>query len=163
MGLFSILQTGGENPVPAILFQRLHGAHLLAFVAQNALRGVYAITRVFVHLHVHRANFQTFTALDTLLLIAADTKPGIVAHRLEEDRNRADILAKRTVIFERDGQQDADHVIEQIADEENHEHRLLGGFPEMEQQENENERQRENDVTDVADLLPRTLRLLVGQ
>jgi hypothetical protein len=70
--------------------------------------------------------------LDTFFFIAVDAECGKVAHRFEEDRDRADVLAKGAVIFESDCENNAHHIIDQIPDEENHEHRLLGGFPEME-------------------------------
>ena len=101
--------------------------------------------------------------MNTFFLVAADAEQGEVAHRLEEDRDGADILAEGTVVFEQDGEEDSYHVINQVADKEKHEHGLLGGFAVMEQQEDEDERQRKHDVTDEAEFLSRTLGLLVGK
>lgn len=145
------------------LFQRFHRARFLALVAQNALGGVFPLARFVVHLHIHRADFQAFTALDTFFFIAVDAKHGKVAHRLEENRDRTNIFTEGAVIFECDGENNAHNVIDQISDEEKHEHGVFVGFPEMEQQKNKDEGKGEYDVTDVADLLSRTLRLLVGQ
>ena len=58
--------------------------------------------------------------MDTFLLIAADAEQGEIAHRLEEDCDGTDVLAESVVVPEQHSQGDADHVIDQIADEEEH-------------------------------------------
>ena len=123
---------GGE-----VLFQSFHGALLLAFLAQNAFRGVFALAGVVVHFHLHRADVQTFATMDARFLVAADAEQGEVAHGFEENGDGADVLAESSVVFEQHGEGDADRVIDQIADEEQHEQIVRGGLPEMEQQENE--------------------------
>jgi len=101
--------------------------------------------------------------VNAFAFVAMDAYQGEVAHRFEEDRDGTDILAEGSVVLEQDGQQDAHHVIGQVADEEQYEHGVFGGFPVMEQQEDENQRQREHDITDEAEFLSRTLGLLVRQ
>ena len=82
-----------------------------------------------------------------------DAEQGEVTHRFEEDCDGADILAEGAIVLEQDGQQDAHHVIDQVADKEKHKHGVLGGFAKMEQQEDEYQRQREHDVPDEAEFL----------
>ena len=59
--------------------------------------------------------------MDAFLFVAANAEQGEVAHRLEEDRDGTDVLAKCAVVLEQHSQSDADHVIDQIADEKQHE------------------------------------------
>ena len=66
-----------------------------------------------------------------------DAQQGEVAHRLKEDRDWTNVFAEGAIILEHNGEGDADHVIDQIADEKQHEHGVLVGFVEMEQQEDE--------------------------
>lgn len=60
-----------------------------------------------------------------------DAEQGEVTHRLEEDRDGADIFAKGAIVLEQDGEEDAHHVIDQVADKEEYEHGMLGGFTKM--------------------------------
>ena len=69
----------------------------------------------------------------TLVLITVDAKPREITHRLEKDRNWADVLAKRAIVLEHHGQNDADCIIDQIADNKQQKHSVLGGFSEMEE------------------------------
>ena len=64
---------------------------------------------------------------------------GEVTHRLEEDRDGADIFAKGAIVLEQDGEEDAHHVIDQVADKEEQKHGVFGGFAIMEQQKDEDE------------------------
>ncbi len=66
-----------------------------------------------------------------------DAQQGEVAHGLEEDRDGTDVFAEGAIVLEHNGKEDARHIIDQIADEKQHEHGVLVGFAEMEQQENE--------------------------
>ena len=66
-----------------------------------------------------------------------DAQQGEVAHRLEEDRDGTNVFAEGSIILEHHGKGDADCVIDQIADEKQHEHGVLVGFVEIEQQEDE--------------------------
>ena len=50
--------------------QRFFGTDLGACIAQDALRGVFALSTFFVDLDVHRADLQAFAALDTFTFIA---------------------------------------------------------------------------------------------
>ena len=50
--------------------QRFFGTDLGACIAQDALRGVFALSAFFVDLDVHRTDFQAFAALDTFAFIA---------------------------------------------------------------------------------------------
>ena len=56
--------------VYSVLVQRFFGTDLGACIAQDALRGVFALSAFFVDLDVHRADFQAFAALDTFAFIA---------------------------------------------------------------------------------------------
>ena len=80
--------------------QRLCGTDLRAFIAENALRSVFPFAGFFVDLHVHGADSQTLPAMNALILIAVDAQQRKVAHGLEKNRNRTQILAERTIIFE---------------------------------------------------------------
>ena len=113
------LYSTSVTPPPSL--QRLHGTLLLAAVAEDALRGVLPLAGVVVHLHVHRTDFQTFAAMNALTFVATDAQHGEVTHRLEEDRDGTDVLAEGAVVFEDHGERDADRVVEQVADKEQHE------------------------------------------
>ena len=56
--------------VYSVLMQRFFGTDLGACIAQDALRGVFALSAFFVDLDVHRADLQAFAALDTFAFIA---------------------------------------------------------------------------------------------
>ena len=92
-----------------------------------------------------------------------DAQQGEVAHRLEEDRNGADVFAEGAVVLEQNGKEDAHHIIDQVADEEQHKQSVFVGFVEMEQQEDEDQRQGKHDVTDKSNLFSWALRLLEGK
>lgn len=132
-------------------------------MAQDAFCGIFAFAGIVVDFHFHRAYLQTFAAMDALALIAMDADQREIAHRLEEDRDGTDVLAESAIVLEKDGEEDAHHVIGQVANKEKHEHGVLGGFAVMEQQEDEYQRQDEHDVTDETEFLSRTLGLLVWQ
>ena len=108
-------------------------------MAQDAFRGVFAFAGILVHFHFHRADFQAFAALDAFALVAMDAEQGEVTHRLEEDRDGADILAEGAIVLEQDGEEDSYYVINQVADKEKQKHGVLGGFAIMEQQKDEDE------------------------
>ena len=76
------------------------GTNFRAFIAENALRSVFPLAGFFVDLHVHGTDPQTLPAMNTLILIAVDAQQRKIAHRLEKNRNRTQILAERTIIFE---------------------------------------------------------------
>ena len=105
--------------------QRLGGTGFRAFIAENALRPVFPFAGFPVDLHIHGADPQTLSTMDTLLLIAVDAQQRKVTHGLEKHRNRAQILAERAVILEGKGQRDARKVIERVPGEEQPEHDLL--------------------------------------
>ena len=130
-------------------------------MAQDAFSGVFPFSRIVVYFDIHRADLQALSALDAFAFITMNAEQGEVAHRLEEDRNGADIFAEGAIVLEQDGEEDAHHVIDQVADKEKHEHGVLGGFTVMEQQKDKDERQSKHDVTDEAEFLPRTLGLFV--
>ena len=71
-----------------------------AFIAENALRSVFPFAGFFVDLHVHGTDPQTLPTMNALILIAVDAQQGKIAHGLEKNRNRTQILAERTIIFE---------------------------------------------------------------
>ena len=108
-------------------------------MAQDTFGGVFALAGIVVHFHFHWTDFQAFAAVDTLAFVAMDAKQRKVTHWFEEDRDGADILAEGAVVLEQDGEEDAHHVIDQVANEEKHKHGVLGGFAIMEQQEDEDE------------------------
>ena len=66
-----------------------------------------------------------------------DAQQGEVAHWLEEDRDGTNVFAEGAIILEHHGKKDAHHIIDQVADEKQHEHGVLVGFVEMEQQDDE--------------------------
>ena len=132
-------------------------------MAQDAFSGVFPFSRIVVHFYIHRTDFQAFATLNTFAFVTMDAEQGEVAHRLEKDRDGTDILAEGAIVLEQDGEEDAHHVIDQVADKEKHEHGVLGGFAVVEQQKDEDKRQRKHDITDEAEFLPRTLGLLKGE
>ena len=69
-------------------------------MAQNTFGGVFAFAGIVVHFHFHRADLQAFATLDAFALVAMDTEQRKVTHRLEENRNGADIFAEGTVVLE---------------------------------------------------------------
>ena len=81
--------------------QRLCGAGLRAFVAEDALRPIFPPAGFLVDLHVHRADPQALAAMDALLLVAVNAQQRKIAHGLEKHRDGAKILAKRAVILAR--------------------------------------------------------------
>ena len=114
------------------LLQRFDGTDFLAFLAEDAFGGVLAVAGVAVHLDVHRTNLKAFSALDTLALVAAHTQQRVVAHGLQEDRDGADVFAEGAIVLEYAGEENSQHVIDQVANQEKHEHGVLGGFSETE-------------------------------
>ena len=68
--------------VYSVLMQRFFGTDLGACIAQDALRGVFALSAFFVDLDVHRADLQAFAALDTFAFIAMYAQERKIAHRL---------------------------------------------------------------------------------
>ena len=80
--------------------QRLCGASLRAFIAENALCYVFSIARFFIDLHVHRADTQTFPAMDALILITVDAQQRKITHGFEKHRNGTQILTERPIILE---------------------------------------------------------------
>ena len=105
--------------------QRLCGTGLCALVAENTLRSVFPLAGFLVDLHIHRADPQALAAVDALLLVAVDAQQRKVTHRLEEYRDRTQILAERPVILEDKGQRSARKVIERVSGEEQPKHDLL--------------------------------------
>ena len=132
-------------------------------MAQDAFSGVFPFSRIVVYFDIHRADLQALSALDAFAFITMNAEQGEVAHRLKEDRDGADILAEGAIILEQDGEEDAYHVIDQVADKEKHEHGVLGGFAVVEQQKDEDKRQCKHDITDEAEFLSWTLGLLKGE
>ena len=105
--------------------QRLCGTGLCALVAENTLRSVFPLAGFLVDLHIHRADPQALAAVDALLLVAVGAQQRKVTHRLEEYRDRTQILAERPVILEDKGQRNARKVIERVSGEEQPKHDLL--------------------------------------
>ena len=70
--------------------------------------------------------------MNALAFVAADTKQGKVAHRLEKDRDGTEVFAKSAIVLEQNSEKDTHHIIAQIADEKEHEHGVCSGFPEPE-------------------------------
>ena len=50
--------------------QRLFGADLRAFIAENALRSVFSPAGFFIDLHVHGTDSQAFAAVNAFILVA---------------------------------------------------------------------------------------------
>ena len=101
-------------------------------MAQNTFGSVFAFAGIVVHFHFHRADLQAFATLDASTLVAMDANQGKVTHWLKEDRDGTDVFAEGTVVLEQHGEKDAHHIIDQVADEEQHEHGVLVGFSIME-------------------------------
>ena len=82
-----------------MLFQSVNRTGFLAFLAKDALGGVFSVACIAVDFHIHRTNLQALVAVDAFFLIAFDTKPREVAHRLQENRYRTNVFAKGAVVF----------------------------------------------------------------
>ena len=92
--------------------QRFCGTDLRAFVAEDALRPVFPLTRFPVILDIHGADAQAFAAVDAFALIAMDTQQGKIAHGLEKHRDGTQIFTKCAVILKRKGKRNASDVAE---------------------------------------------------
>ena len=106
---------GAKCMVICFLFYRLDGTCLFALKAENTFGAVDALAAFLVALDVHRAYFQTFAAADALAFVAVDTEEGKIAHRLQEYGNRADVFAERTVVLERECENDAYHIVKRVS------------------------------------------------
>ena len=80
--------------------QRLCGTDFCTLAAEDALRSVFPFAGFFVDLHIHGTGPQTLPTMNALILIAVDAQQRKIAHGLEKNRNRTQILAERTIIFE---------------------------------------------------------------
>lgn len=145
------------------LLQRFDGTDFLAFLAEDAFGGVLAVAGVAVHLDVHRTNLKAFSALDTLALVAAHTQQRVVAHGLQEDRDGTDVFAEGAVVFQHQGENDADHIIEHVSSHEKVEQGGLVSLTEGDKQDDHPEREGEHDVTYEANAASRPGGLLVRQ
>ena len=70
--------------------------------------------------------------MDAFALVAMDAKQREVTHRLEEDRDGADVLTEGAIVLEQDGEENSYYVIDQVADEKKQKHGVFGGFAVME-------------------------------
>ena len=98
--------------------QRLFRTSLCAFIAENTLCSVLPLARLFIDLHIHRADPQAFAAVDALILITVDAQQRKIAHGLEEHRDGAQIFAECPIVLERNCQCNTCDVIERISGEE---------------------------------------------
>ena len=99
-------------------FQGFLGADLGASQAGDTLRSILAIARVVAHLHIHGALLQALAALYALVLVALDAKQREVAHGLQQDCYRADVLAECTVVLKENGKRYSCCIIEYVACQE---------------------------------------------
>ena len=99
------------------------GAHALH--AEDALGAVGAAARVVEHVDLHRTHASALPARDAFVVVARDPHQRKVAHRLEEHRDRAHVLAKRAVVVQRKREADPDGVIQHVPDDERPEHDSL--------------------------------------
>ena len=97
--------------------ERAGWADVLAFPAKDAFRAVQPLPRIIGHVHVHRAYPLALPAGDAFVLVAFDPDTGIVAHGFQENRDGTYILAKRTVIFEYKRKDDANEIVQNIAND----------------------------------------------
>ena len=82
-----------------MLFQSVNRTGFLAFLAKDALGGVFSVVCIAVDFHIHWADLQAFAAVDAFSLVAFDAKSREVAHRLQENRYRTNVFAKGAVVF----------------------------------------------------------------
>ena len=125
--------------------QRLFGADLRAFIAENALCSIFSPAGFFINLHVHGTDPQTFAAVDAFTLVTMDPQQGEIAHGLEKHRDGAEILAERAAILERKRQRDARDVVECVSGQEHPEHDLLQ-IRGLHQEQAGNQRQRQYSI-----------------
>ena len=97
---------------------------LRTFLTKDAFCGILTTARVVFYLNIHRTDLQTFPTIDTFFFITLDTKQGIIAHRFQKNRYRTDVFTESSVVFEQDGKDDADNVIENVSCYKEYEHRI---------------------------------------
>ena len=102
------------------------------FHAENALGSVFPFSGIIRHVHVHRADAPAPAAGDAFIPVTFYPHHGKIAHWFQEHRNRTDILAESTIVFQQNCEDNANHIIEDVACNKEHEHRVVVCFSEPE-------------------------------
>ena len=108
-------------------------------LTENALCSILATASVFVHLDLHRTHLQTLTTTDALVLITLNANQGVIAHRLQEHRYGADVLAEGAIVLQQDSEDNADGIIEDVACDEEREHGVGIGLSKPEQKQDDSQ------------------------
>ena len=91
---------------------------LRTLLTEDALCSILANASVLVHLDLHWTGLQAFPTTDALVLITLNANQGVIAHRLQEHRYGADVLAEGAIVLQQDSEGDADCIIEDVARDE---------------------------------------------
>ena len=92
----------------------IFGTIVHALHTENTLRTVFSFSWVICHVNIHWTDPPALSAMNTFIRITFDSDQWEVTHRLEENSDRADILTERSVVFEYEGKNDTDPVIDDV-------------------------------------------------
>ena len=139
-------------------------AGLYALHAQDAFRAIEPFSGVVRHVHIHGAHLPALSAGDALFLIARYPEQGKIAHRLQKDRYRAEILAESTVVFASECQRNANRIIQDISNKKRDKQDLFHVLGlHQEKYRHIDKGCCKGDVSEEPQLFPRCLRYFVGQ
>ena len=79
--------------------QRLPGAAFHALQTEDTLRSVFSLSGIIRYIYIHRTHPLTLSTGNTFAFVALDPQQGIITHRLQKHRDRADIFAECTVVL----------------------------------------------------------------
>ena len=104
------------------ILQRLFWTVLHTLQAEDTLRSIFSLSGIIRYIYLHRTHPLTLSAGDTFAFVTPYPQQGIITHRLQKHRDRADVFAERTVVLESKRERYADDVVEQIPDDKRPEH-----------------------------------------
>lgn len=124
------------------------------FHAKDALCSILSCSGVVCDINIHWTDSFALSTGNTLFLIACDTAHRIVAHWLQKYSNRADILAKGSIVLKEKSQHYSHHIIQRIPQKEGVEHHLVPIFDRRKHQNhNKDKGECKGDVTKKANFL----------
>ena len=97
---------------------------LRTLLTEDTFGGILTTARVVFYLNIHRTDLQTFPTIYAFFFITLDTKQGIIAQRFQKNRYRTDVFTESSVVFEQDGKDDANNVIENVSCYNENKHRI---------------------------------------
>ena len=81
------------------LFQSINRTGFLALLAKDTFSGVLSAARIAVDFHLHWADLQALAAMDAFFLVAFDTQPREIAHRLQKHRYGTNVFTESAVVL----------------------------------------------------------------